>query len=271
MSNTINVNYMSVMMNRLSRSVSKESGADSKPVMSDAFENAIAEKSGNVEKSDTIKSISKEDMTLEEYREYISDKIADFPLHPSQIGNSFAINISDVSLQKMKDDPEYEEWLLNDVKSALGSTVPGWYQAIGGPNTYCVLNYENGEKGCLCHMWSKGYKGGAKSASDMFDDESRNSIHKRKAEQKKRIEKEAQKKADLKKKQAEKELAEIAAKKRYNHQQMMQEYYNEWLANNSLYAFNRDMTANLKTTSMTTGSAISSYEASFVTLEPTTE
>ena len=266
MSNTLNVNYMSVMMNRLSRSVSKESGADSKPVMSDAFENAIAEKSGNVEKSDTIKSISKEDMTLEEYREYISDKIAGFPLHPSQIGNSFAINISDVSLQKMKDDPEYEEWLLNDVKGALGSAVPGWYLAIGGPNTYCVLNYENGEKGCRCHMWSTGYKGGTKSASDMFDDESRNSIHKRKAEQKKQIEKEAQKKADYKKKQAEKELAEIAAKKRYDHRQMMQEYYNEWLSDNSLNASNRDVSANLKTTtSMTAGAAISSYEASFVT------
>ena len=269
MSNTINVNYMSGMLNQYSKSVSKKSNVNSTDSMSDAIKKASVEKTAESEEIAAVKAISKEDMSLEEYREMISEKISGFPLHPSQIGNSFAINISDASLQKMKDDPEYEEWLLNDVKGALGRAVPGWYQAIGGPSTYCVLNYENGEKGCWCHMWSKDYKGGAKSASGIFDDESRNSVYKRKVEQKKQIEKEVQKKI-LKKKQMEKELADIAARKKYNnHQQMMEEYYNEWLANNSMNTSGYDLTMNVKTSNMTAGAAISSYEASFVTVDIT--
>ena len=250
MSNTINVNYMSGMMNQFGKTISRKPSVDNTASMSEAIEKAGTEKASELDKASEVKIISKEDMSLEEYREMISEKISGFPLHPSQIGNSFAINISDTSLQKMKDDPEYEEWLLNDVKSALGRAVPGWYQAIGGPNTYCVLNYENGEKGCWCHMWSKDYKGGTKSASDMFDDESRNSVYKRKAEQKKQIEKEAQKKA-IKKKQMEKELADIAAQKKYNnHQQMMEEYYNEWLADNSMNISNYDLATNVRTSNV---------------------
>ena len=242
MSNTINVNYMSNIFNRYTKAYApKAAGEGISDTIADMIDRKVSEGNANLSETGEVCAnkvetvLSKEDMTLEEYREYISDKIAGFPLHPSQMGNSFAINISDASLQKMKDDPEYEEWLLNDVKGALGRAVPGWYQAIGGPNTYCVLNYENGEKGCWCHMWSKDYKGGKKSASDMFDDESENSVYKRKAEQRKQIEKEVQEKA-LKKKQMEKELADTAARKKYNdHQQMMEEYYNDWLANNKNY------------------------------------
>ena len=184
MNNTINVNYMSNVMNQFSNLVVKDTGKkESSFTFQDTIEKAEAANVSELAETSEVETKPKEDMTLEEYREMISEKIAGFPLHPSQVGNSFAINISDASLQKMKDDPEYEEWLLNDVKSALGSAVPGWYQAIGGPNTYCVLNYENGEKGCWCHMWSKDYKGGSKSASDMFDEESENSIHRRKDEE----------------------------------------------------------------------------------------
>ena len=61
----------------------------------------------------------------------------------------------------------------------------------------------------------------------------------------------------MKKKQMEKELAEMAAKKRYNHQQMMEQYYNDWLANNSMNTSSHDLATNARTTNVSAGAAIS--------------
>ena len=265
MSNTINVNYMSTMVNRYSSAYTKKlSNVDNSEAMTEALNRVSSEQTESIVGTETIKLTSKEDMTLDEYREYISNKIASFPLHPSQMGNSFAINISDVSLQKMKDDSEYEEWLLNDVKGALGSAVPEWYQAIGGPSTYCVLNYENGEKGCWCHMWSTGYKGGKTDAKTMFDNESKDSVYTRKAEQKKQIEKDIQKKAQQKRIR-EKELAKEALETKMRNQEYLRDYYNQKYYKDSKVTPSWQPAAMIdspfSTTIPTLADAISAYES----------
>ena len=269
-SSTINVNYMSQITNRYTSLFSKSVQSNKEQgTMADAIRKVVSQKTENVAEAEELKTVSKEDMTLDEYREYISNKIAGFPLHPSQLGNSFSINISDVSLQKMKDDPEYEEWLLNDVKSAFGSAVPGWYHAIGGPSTYCVLNYENGEKGCWCHMWSTGYKGGSSDAKTMFDNESKDSVYTRRAERQKQIEKELRKKAQQKK-DYEKELEEKSLKAKLRNQEYLRDFYNQKYYKNSLMKGWSDLPKLDNPISTTAPSPISvsaAYEASFLTVE----
>ena len=261
MGNTINVNYLSQITSRYGSLFSKGvQGNREQGTMADAISKIISQKTEDVGET-------KEKMTLDEYREYISDKIAGFPLHPSQLGNSFAINISDASLQKMKDDPEYEEWLLNDVKGALGSAVPGWYQAMGGPPTYCVLNYENGERGCWCHMWSTGYKGGNTDAKTMFDNESKDSVYTRRAERKKQIEKDMQKKAQQKRIR-EKEMAEEAIETKIRNQEYLQDFYNQKYYKSSLMQEWSALPKFENPINMTMPSPMSvsaAYEASFMT------
>ena len=262
MSNTINVNYMSGMLNQYSKNVSKKSSVDSTATMSDAIEKASAEKTTESGETAAVKTISREDMTMEEYKQYISDKISSFPLHPTQAGESYAVRISDAGFEAMKNDPEYEKWILDDLKTCFATPVPSWYQAMGGPSRYTVFSYGATKEEFHGQSFPKGVQGSRERFASASDD----SFWSRRAESKKQIEAQAQKKA-MKKKQMEKELAEMAAKKRYNHQQMMEKYYNEWLANNNMNTSSYDLTSNARTSNMIAGAAISSYEASFVTTD----
>ena len=264
MSNTINVNYMSGMMNQYSKTVSKKSSVNSTATMSDAIEKASAEKTVKSEEAAAVKAISREDMTMEEYKQYISDKISSFPMHPSQARNSYSINISEAGFEAMKNDPEYEKWVLDDCKTAFAMPVPSWYQAMGGPATYSIANYGASKEEYHGQMFPVGVQGN----KERFDSAADNSFWSRRAETKKQIEAQAQKKA-MKKKQMEKELAEMAVKKRYNHQQMMEEYYDEWIANNSMNTTGYNLEANVRTSNVTAGAATSLYEANFVTADIT--
>ncbi len=49
------------------------------------------------------------------------DKISQIPMHPSRMQESISINISEAGFEAMKNDPEYEAWVLNDLRT-------GWAQ-----------------------------------------------------------------------------------------------------------------------------------------------
>lgn len=70
-----------------------------------------------------------EEMTLEEYKQYIRDKISRIPMHPSQIKNSVSIHISDAGFLAMKNDPEYEAWVLNTIRKDFSFQDP--FQTMG--------------------------------------------------------------------------------------------------------------------------------------------
>ncbi len=59
---------------------------------------------------------TRQEMTLEEYKKYIYDKIASIPIHPSQSKNSVSVYITDAGLEAMKNDPEYEAWVLDTLR-----------------------------------------------------------------------------------------------------------------------------------------------------------
>ena len=73
------------------------------------------------------------DMTMEEYKQYIYDKILRMPVDPSQIQDAVSIQISAEGFAAMKADPEYEKWVLDTIRRDLGAYNP-WGRM--GESTY---------------------------------------------------------------------------------------------------------------------------------------
>lgn len=69
----------------------------------DGFAGKVTEKS----------SVSPEDMTLEEYKEYFNEKMGDLYTHPSQRGMNWTIDITESAYKRMQSDPEYEKKILD--------------------------------------------------------------------------------------------------------------------------------------------------------------
>lgn len=116
------------------------------------------------ERDDSLKTsanaseaISTKDMTFDEYRQYIYDRISEIPLHPTQRLGMISVQISDEGFEAMKKDPEYEQWVLNDLKEGFSKPNP-WAAVCGG--TCSVIRYGASKEDCYAEMWSAGFGGG---------------------------------------------------------------------------------------------------------------
>ncbi len=109
------------------------------------------------------------EMTMAEYQEYIWEKIDSFPFSPTRPYDEQTIKISEKCWNRMKDDSEYEEKMMNIIKD--GRQYPDPFFGMGSCGAYEVLDFDGGE-GCLSHTFSKNFGGGKLGASNQFDKES---------------------------------------------------------------------------------------------------
>ena len=109
------------------------------------------------------------EMTMTEYQEYIWGKIDSFPFSPTRPYDEQTIKISEKCWNRMKDDPEYEEKMMNIIKD--GRQYPDPFFGMGSCGAYEVLDFDGGE-GCYSHTWSKKFGGSKSGASNQFDKES---------------------------------------------------------------------------------------------------
>ena len=109
------------------------------------------------------------EMTMTEYQEYIWEKIDSFPFSPTRPYDEEAIKISEKCWNRMKDDPDYEEKMMNIIKD--GRQYPDPFFGMGSVGTYCIMEFDGGE-GCLSHTFSKNFGGSKLGASNQFDKES---------------------------------------------------------------------------------------------------
>lgn len=79
------------------------------------------------------RTYSTADMTMEEYKQYIYDKIIRMPVNYSQIQDAVSIMISEEGFAAMKADPEYEKWVLDTIRRDLAAFYP-W--GTMGESTY---------------------------------------------------------------------------------------------------------------------------------------
>ncbi len=86
--------------------------------------------SGVVSKQDvsiscaTVRCSESADMKMGEYKRYIYDKISELPVHPTQLNRSASVFISEDGFAAMKDDPEYEEWVIGKLREDFAICNP---------------------------------------------------------------------------------------------------------------------------------------------------
>ena len=218
MNNTINVNGMTSYYSSFIKSVTAKTSVDEGSKVNSGTvigekDSFISTLSSKVETANTIEgatAVSTKDMTLEEYKKYIHDKISEFPMHSDLMGDYFSIHISDEGFKAMKDDPEYEKWVLQDIKTGFSTPLPGWARSIRGTE-YIVANYGATKEQCSCSSWSIGYQGGI--GDKIWEQRSEGSFWTKRGEQKKiqdRIDKRVAEKKELE----EKWMQKVAEKRK---------------------------------------------------------
>ena len=242
MENTINVNYMTKTYSNFLKNYEAKCGGQTKTT---SFSDKVAEKSmGTTNVSETGKTgaVSTKDMTMEEYKQYIHDKISQIPMHPTRMSESISINISEAGFEAMKNDPEYEAWVLNDLRT--GWAQPDrWAGVCGG--AYSTIYYGATKEECHAEMWSAGYQNG--SGKSLFDSKAKDSFWECRVERKKQME------AQIEEQQEKKRIQKAAMEKSDAHKRLMTQWEKEAVYSDSVLA-----------KSGTVSTANAAYEASFL-------
>lgn len=129
------------------------------------------------------------EMTMAEYQEYIWEKIDSFPFSPTRPYDEQTIKISEKCWNRMKEDPEYEDKMMNIIKD--GRQYPDPFFGMGSCGAYEVLDFDGGE-GCLSHTFSKNFGGSELGASNQFDKESEGAFWSNRRKRRKELQKQAE-------------------------------------------------------------------------------
>ena len=84
------------------------------------------------EARDELKEISPQEMTPDEYKNYIESKLQNIPRNITRHRDEVTVIISDAGYAAMQSDSDYETWVLNRVREELA--VPDYL--CGYPGTY---------------------------------------------------------------------------------------------------------------------------------------
>ena len=223
--NTININYMTKGYSALAKSCGAKQGTDKN--IADTILEKMNSASDVEETSETAYTgkVSTQDMTMEEYKAYIHDKISQLPMSPSHMMDSIAIHISEAGFEAMKNDPEYEKWVLDGLGKDFMTNNP-WSAICGGGYTVHYIGASPEEY--RAEGWYAGYQNG-KGAS-LYNDKSSDSFWERKVEREKRLkeryEELQEKKVLAKKWQQERFNAELSAEK-VEKSRLMKSWYSE--------------------------------------------
>lgn len=113
-------------------------------------------------------SLSPENMTLEEYKQYIYRKISALPVHPSNQYDSVSVQISDEGFEAMQKDPEYEKWVLDTLRRNFAFYNP-WSGICGG--NYVMHRFGATKEEYRGDSFAKGVQGGKKGSILEEDEE----------------------------------------------------------------------------------------------------
>ena len=141
--------------------------------------------SQSVLKTRNVGTVSTEDMTMEEYKQYIYDKISQMTINPSRMQDNISINISEAGFKAMKNDPEYEKWVLDYLQKDFNCYNP-WTATNGG--CYCVKYIGATKEEYRGESWYAGYQNG--KGTSLYDEKSQDSFWERRAERRQRLEEE---------------------------------------------------------------------------------
>lgn len=151
-----------------------------------------------------VSALSAKGMTLDEYKQYIFQKISMIPMHPSQVMRSVCVHISDEGFKAMQADPEYEKWVLDTLRRDFAFNDP-WASVCGG--SFAVHRFGATKEEYRGYGWYTGFKGGKGKA--IYEDEAEESFWDKRTKRFKRYMK-MQQKADEKRKIMQRVFEEAA-------------------------------------------------------------
>lgn len=166
MNNTINLNYLTRLAGNLSGTGAvRQAASQGGDFLSMAAQLRASESSA------TPAASEKEDMGMEAYKQSIWEKISNLPMSSSSQMQSISIQISDAGFEAMKDDPEYEAWVLDTLAQDFRFENP-WTSVCGGG--YVVHHFGATKDQYHGESWYPGYMGGQGAA--LFDKKSEKSF-----------------------------------------------------------------------------------------------
>ena len=111
-----------------------------------------------VNETETTKNI--QEMSMDEYKSYIADVLNDLPMHKTRENSTAAVIISNAGWERMKDDPAYEAWVIEQVASDFRSEDP--WDSLGS-NSSTIYRFTDNEKNYRKDEWGKDFPGDIKT------------------------------------------------------------------------------------------------------------
>lgn len=203
--NDLYINYMSRTYAGVLNSLASGSGIGERK----DFGSLVAEKesSERAEAAEKVEAAFRDNMSLDEYKQYIYEKISRIPMHPSQMMRSVCVHISDADFEAMKKDPEYERWVLDVLRKDFSYQDP-WADVAG--ESFAVHRFGATRQEYRGDSWYLGFRGGR--GGILYDEEAEESFWEKRCKRFKKYMKQCQEAA--KEKQIQKRVIQEAAIRR---------------------------------------------------------
>ena len=203
--NDLYINYMSRTYAGVLNSLASGSGIGERK----DFGSLVAEKesSERAEAAEKVEASFRDNMSLDEFKQYIYEKISRIPMHPSQMMRSVCVHISDAGFEAMKKDPEYERWVLDVLRKDFSYQDP-WADVAG--ESFAVHRFGATRQEYRGDSWYLGFRGGR--GGILYDEEAEESFWEKRCKRFKKYMKQCQEAA--KEKQIQKRVIQEAAIRR---------------------------------------------------------
>lgn len=166
-------------MTRLCHDIIKTYQAQTKQGSALGFYEKFIEKTGE---SEAMLAAFRSNMSMEEYKLYIYDKIAALPVHPSNMQDSVSVHISDEGFEAMKNDPEYEKWVLDTLERNFMCYDP-WSSTSGGK--FMVFHFGANKKEFRSEIWHLGFRHG--NGQKVYEEKAKDSFWERRKRRRKEL------------------------------------------------------------------------------------
>lgn len=165
---------------------------------------------------------SVKEMTMAEYKQYIYAQIQQMPVNPSNRQDMVSIRISEAGFAAMKEDPEYEKWVLHSIMACRMRYDP-LGNCCGGK--YVTLSFGASREGYREECWRPPCVEDERRQQELVDRENQRKAERKrrlKEQYKKLLEKRALEKHIFEKKLQQKRLTEAWAARRREYSRFLQ-------------------------------------------------
>lgn len=172
MDNTMNFSYMTRFAHAMIKTCQTQNNRVNSTDGADFYDKLIDKSESGKDVQESLSPTQA--MSMAEYKLYLYDKIAALPVHSSNMQDSVSVQISDAGLEAMKNDPEYEQWVLDCLKTNFQYPDP-WSSMSGGK--FAVFYFGATKEESHAESWRLGFRNG--NGQKLFNEKAKDSFWER--------------------------------------------------------------------------------------------